>query len=190
MDGDIRAYLVTLRTPKGNVLTYAKLGTDIDGIAEQNGMDGNSAMAEVLNVVRSGYEHGKRGRVPVGPDDVLGINALPPDAVTGYTILRRDDRLGFDYYVYPEGETRVLLRNTAFGVTRDVVVPANVARCGNPERAVKDLFRQIEREYAAEYRTARRGILDIPETFLAGYGIKLVKAPPIAYEIDLEETLS
>lgn len=186
MDGNIRAYLVTLRTPKGNVLTYAKLGTDIDGIAEQNGMDGNSAMAEVLNVVRSGYEHGKQDRVPVGPDDVLGIKALPPDAVTGYTILRRDDRLGFDYYVYPEGETRVLLRNTAFGVTKDVIVPANVARCGNPERAVKDLFRQIEQEYAAEYRTARRGILDMPETFLAGYGVKPVKAPPIAYEIDLE----
>lgn len=186
MDGNIRAYLVTLRTPKGNVLAYAKLGTDIDGIAEQNGMDGNSAMAEVLNVVRSGYEHGKRDRVPVNPDDVLGIKALPPDAVTGYTILRQDDRLGFDYYVYPEGETRVLLRNAASGVTRDVVVPANVTRCENPECAVKDLFRQIEREYAATYQTARRGILDIPETFLSKYGVKPVKAPPITCEIDLE----
>ena len=186
MDGNIRAYLVTLRTPKGNILAYAKLGTDIDGIAELNGIDGNSAMAEVLNVVRSGYEHGKRDRVPVNPDDVLGIKALPPDAVTGYTILRQDDRLGFDYYVYPEGETRVLLRNAASGVTRDVVVPANVTRCENPECAVKDLFRQIEREYAATYQTARRGILDIPETFLAGYGVKPVKAPPITCEIDLE----
>lgn len=186
MDGNIRAYLVTLRTPKGNVLAYAKLGTDLDEIAELNGMDGNSAMAEVLNVVRSGYEHGKRDRVPVNPDDMLEIKALEPDSVTGYTILRRDDHLGFDYYVYPEGETRVLLRNTASGVTKDVIVPANVARYGNPERAIKDLFRQIEREYAAAYRTARRGILDIPETFLSGYGVKPVKAPPIAYEIDLE----
>ena len=39
MDGNIRAYLVTLRTPKGNVLAYAKLGTDIDGIAELNGIE-------------------------------------------------------------------------------------------------------------------------------------------------------
>lgn len=186
MNGNIHAYLVTLRTPKGNVLAYAKLGADLDEIAERNGMDGNSAMAEVLNVVRSGYEHGKQDRVPVSPDDVLGIRALEPDAVTRYTILRRGDRLGFDYYVYPEGETRVLLRNTASGVTRDVIVPSNVARCGNPERAIKDLFRQIEREYATAYRTARRGILDIPETFLSGYGVKPVKAPPIAYEIDLE----
>lgn len=186
MDGNIRAYFVTLRTPKGNVLAYAKLGAGLDGITERNGMDRNSAMAEVLNVVRSGYEHGKQDRVPVNPDDVLGIKALEPNSVTGYTILRQDGRLGFDYYVYPEDETRVLLRNTASGVTRDVTVPANVARYENPERAIKDLFRQIEREYAAAYRTARRGILDIPETFLSGYGVKPVKAPPIAYEIDLK----
>lgn len=186
MDGNIRAYLVTLRTPKGNVLTYAKLGTDLNGIAERNGMDKNSAMAEILNVIRSGYEHGKQDRVPVGPDDVLRIRALEPNSVTGYTILRQDGRLGFDYYVYPEGETRILLRNTASGITKDVIVPANVARYENPERAIKDLFRQIEQEYAAAYRTARRGILDIPETFLSGYGVKPVKAPPIAYEIDLK----
>lgn len=186
MDGNIRAYLVTLRTPKGNVLAYAKLGADLDGIAKRNGMDRNSAMAEILNAIKSGYEHGKQNHVPVGPDDVLGIKALEPDSVTGYTILRRDGRLGFDYYVYPEGETRILLRNTASGILEDVVVPANATRSGNPERTVMDLFRQIEREYAAAYKTACRGILDIPETFLSGYGVKPVKAPPIAYEIDLE----